>query len=138
MVDLSGQFGERVASRLAEERIIWLITVDGMGRPQPRPVWFLWDGESIWIYSRPNTAKIGHLRSNPQVALHMDGDGQGGDIVVILGEAKVDQDAPPADQYPAYVEKYDWGFKRLGLSAGSFAERYSVAIRVKPLSLRGH
>jgi hypothetical protein len=36
MIDLTTEFGRRVAQRLAEERIIWLTTMDAAGFPQPK------------------------------------------------------------------------------------------------------
>jgi PPOX class probable F420-dependent enzyme len=138
MIDLTTEFGRRAARRLEEERIIWLTTVDAEGMPQPRPVWFWWDGQTFLIYSQPNTHKLGHIARNPQVALHFDGDGQGGNIVVFSGEARLAPEAPPANQVPAYVQKYQPGFTRIRMSANEFAESYSVALRVTPTSLRGH
>ena len=78
------------------------------------------------------------LTQRPQVALNLDGDGLGGDIVVFIGEARLDPSAPPADQIPAYVEKYQPGFTRIGITAAQFALSYSVAIRLTPDKLRGH
>ncbi|MCB0205763.1 MAG: TIGR03667 family PPOX class F420-dependent oxidoreductase, partial [Anaerolineae bacterium] len=75
---------------------------------------------------------------NPRVALNLDGDGMGGDIVVLTGVAQIDPAAPPADQVPAYVEKYADGFARIGMTAQQFAGVYSVAIRVAVNGLRGH
>lgn len=138
MIDTTTEFGQRVARRLAEERIAWLTTVDSNGTPQPRPVWFLWEDETFLIYSRPGTAKLRHIVERPQVALNLDGDGLGGDIVVFAGQADLDPAAPPADQVPAYVAKYQPGFARIGLTAAEFAASYSVAVRVTPLKLRGH
>lgn len=138
MIDTTTEFGRRVARRLSAERIIWLTTVGGNGTPQPRPVWFLWDGESFLIYSRPNTAKLKHVAAQPQVALNLDGDGLGGDIVVVTGRAAIDHAAPPADQVPAYAEKYRDGFRRINMSPAEFAQSYSVAIRIWPEALRGH
>ena len=43
MIDFTTEFGKRADSRLKEDHIIWLTTVDVLGKPQPRPVWFLWD-----------------------------------------------------------------------------------------------
>ncbi|MFQ5612516.1 MAG: hypothetical protein ACE5H9_10325 [Anaerolineae bacterium] len=40
-IDLSTEFGLRVARRLREERIIWLTTLRADQTPQPSPVWFL-------------------------------------------------------------------------------------------------
>lgn len=138
MIDTTTEFGRRVARRLGAERIIWLTTVGGNGTPQTRPVWFLWDGESFLIYSRPNTAKLKHLAARPQVSLNLDGDGLGGDIVVFTGRAALDPGAPPADQVPAYAEKYRDGFRRINMSPADFANTYSEAIRVWPEALRGH
>ncbi len=138
MIDLSTEFGQRVQRRLTEERIIWLTTVSEGSRPQPRPVWFLWDGETFLIYSRPNTFKLQHIAKNPQVALNFDGDRVGGDIVVFVGDAQISQDDPSADRMASYVEKYREGMQRLQMTPEEFGKAYSVAIRVKPNKLRGH
>jgi PPOX class probable F420-dependent enzyme len=138
MIDLSTEFGKRIQRRLKEERIIWLTTISSSLMPQPRPVWFLWDGESFLIYSRRGTFKQVHIQNNPMVSLHFDGDGMGGDIVVFMGEARLDETTPPADQIPEYVEKYSDGFTRIGMSKEEFAHTYSVAIRVLPIKVRGH
>jgi PPOX class probable F420-dependent enzyme len=138
MIDLSTEFGQRVQRRLTEERIIWFTTVSEGSAPQPRPVWFLWDGETFLIYSRPNTYKLKHIRHNANVSLNLDGNGMGGDIVVFTGKARFVEDAPPADQVPEYVEKYQEGFRRLGMSNEEFANTYSETIQVIPLKLRGH
>ncbi|MEI2693404.1 MAG: TIGR03667 family PPOX class F420-dependent oxidoreductase [Anaerolineae bacterium] len=138
MIDTTAEFGQRVTCRLAEERIVWLTTIDNNATPQPRPVWFLWDGETFLIYSRPDTAKLRHVAERPQVALHLDSDGQGGDIVVFTGQAEIDQTAPSADQEPAYLAKYQSGLAHLGMTPAEFAANYSVALRVRPLKLRGH
>ncbi len=138
MIDTNTEFGSRVTRRLAEERIIWLTTVSADDTPQPRPVWFLWDGESFLVYSKPGTYKLHHIAHNPKVALNLDGDGQGGDIVIFTGEAAVDENVPPADQLPAYAEKYQVGFQRIQMTPAEFAATYSIAIRIKVTGLRGH
>ena len=137
-IDTSTEFGQRVARRLREERIGWLTTVGPDGTPQPSPIWFLWDGATILIYSQPNTPKLRNIARNPKVALNLDGDGQGGDIVILTGEARVAPDAPPAKDYPEYVEKYRQGLVRIGMTPEQFTDSYSVAICMTPTRLRGH
>ncbi len=137
-LDLTTPFGERVARRLREERIIWLVTIDAQGRPQPSPVWFWWDGESFLIYSQRGRGKLRNIQRHPQVALHFDSDGRGGDIIVFTGSAQLDPDAPPAHQHAAYAQKYQWGFERLHKTAEEFAADYAIALRVTPDSVRGH
>jgi PPOX class probable F420-dependent enzyme len=138
--DLSTPFGERVLRRLRDERLIWLTTVDAKGMPQPTPVWFLWDEatSTILIYSRADAKRLAHLQQDPRVALNFDGNGRGGDIIVITGQAQVSSDDPPADQLPTYVEKYHDFIARSYTTPEKFASLYSVALRIRPSAIRGH
>lgn len=138
--DPSTPFGERVARRLHDERLIWLTTVDAKGTPQPTPVWFLWDetASTFLIYSRTDAKRLVHLRQNSRVALNFDGNGSGGNIIVITGQALVSSDDPPADQLPSYVEKYRNFIARSYSTPEHFASIYSVALRIRPIAIRGH
>ncbi len=136
-IDTATDFGARVARRLDEEIVIWLTTVDSHSTPQPRPVWFLWDGEAFLIYSMPDTHKVDHIHRGSRVALNLNTDETGGDVVVITGDAFADPHAPPADQNEAYVAKYAKHIKNIGYTPESFAAAYSVPIRVTPIDLRG-
>lgn len=138
MLDLTTEFGERVSRRLGEEEIIWLTTVGADGTPQPSPVWFLWDGETILIYSRDNAPKIKNIARNPRVALSLNTDPLGEDVVILIGDARVDQDAPSALALPEYLLKYRDGIERIGMTPENFAAAYSVALRVTPTKLRGY
>jgi PPOX class probable F420-dependent enzyme len=138
VIDESTEFGARAARRLREEPLAWLTTVDGRGTPQPVPVWFLWDGaDGILLYSRPGTAKLRNVEVNPRVSLHLDGNGQGGDIVVCIGAARVSDD-PPADRVPEYVEKYGELVERNRWTPESFAADYAVPLRITITRIRGH
>jgi PPOX class probable F420-dependent enzyme len=137
-IDTSTPFGERAQRRLRDDKVGWLTTVSQDGTPQPVPVWFLWDGgSSFLIYSRPNTAKLRNIAERPRVSLHLDGNGQGGDVVVVLGDAGLSDD-PPAHALPGYVEKYREFIARNDWTPESFAADYSVPLRVEATQLRGH
>ena len=138
--DSSTPFGERVARRLRDERLIWFTTVDAKGMPQPTPVWFLWDetNSTMLIYSRADAKRLVHLQQNPRVALNFDGNGTGGDIIVITGEARVSTDDPPADRLPIYAEKYRDFIARRYETPEKFASIYPIALRIRPISVRGH
>jgi PPOX class probable F420-dependent enzyme len=136
-LDTTTPFGERAAHRLREDKLAWLTTVSADGTPQPVPVWFLWDGaESFLIYSKPHTAKLRNIATRPRVSLHLDGNGQGGDIVVVLGDAAVTSDRP-ASAIPDYVEKYGAFIARNTWTPESFAADYSVPLRIEATGLRG-
>ncbi len=135
-IDTRTPFGERAARRLRDEPLAWLVTVSPAGQPQPSPVWFEWDGSSILLYSKPDTPKLRNIAANPRVSLHLDGDGDGGDIVIVSGTAAQSDDAP-ADQAPTYIAKYGTFIERNGWTPASFAADYSVALRIEPTRLRG-
>ena len=108
----------------------------GNGQPQTSPVWFLVADDELIVYSLPDTARVTNIQSNPRVALNLDGNGQGGAIVTIEGEARIDPDYPAADQVPEYVEKYESFMARNGWTPDIFAARYSTPIRITPTRSR--
>jgi PPOX class probable F420-dependent enzyme len=136
-IDTGTEFGARAERRFREELIGWLATVAADGTPQPTPVWFLWDGRSFLLYSKPGTPKLRNIERNPRVSLHLDGDGRGGDIVVVTGSLRPSDD-PPANEVAPYVSKYAGAIDRLGTEPAGFAASYSVALRLEPDRLRGH
>ena len=138
LVDPKSEFGSRVARRLRDELVIWLVTVNPRGTPQPSLVWFLHDADEVLIYSKPGTPKVRNIELNPRVAVNLDSDKRGGDMIVIEGEARIVPDAPAADAVAEYVAKYRARISGIGMDPASFANAYSVAIRVRPLRLRGH
>jgi PPOX class probable F420-dependent enzyme len=125
--DLTGQIEER----LVNDKIVWLTTVTPSGRPAPRPVWFMWDGTAVIIYSLPNGAKIKHIAANDQISLHFNSTPGGGDVVVISGRAEVLQGAPPPSEVPGMLDKYLDTIKAMGYTEDWY-DSYSTAIRVTP------
>ena len=137
VIDEGTEFGARVARRLREESVVWLTTMTPSGAPLPRPVGFLWDGgEVVSMYSQPG-ARVRNIAANPKVTLNFDGDGRGGDIVVLSGTAQADRDAPAADANPPYLEKYAAQIERFGMTPASYAARFSVPIRIRLTRLDG-
>ncbi|NNF09938.1 MAG: TIGR03667 family PPOX class F420-dependent oxidoreductase, partial [Acidimicrobiia bacterium] len=98
-------FGERVRRRLEAEVVGWLTTVDKDGTPRPSPIWFLWEGDSMLIYSKDGTSRTHNLERNPACAFNFDGNGTGGDIIVLEGSAVVSED-PPSTDVADYQAKY--------------------------------
>jgi PPOX class probable F420-dependent enzyme len=122
--------------RLAREVVIWLTTVRPDGQPQTSPVWFVWDGRCFLIYSMPRSQKVPNIQGNPMVSLNLDGDGTGGGIVTIEGQARIDDGAPSANEAETYVDKYRRLIQDMGAEPEPFAKEYSTAIRVTPTRRR--
>jgi PPOX class probable F420-dependent enzyme len=136
--DAGTPFGDRVRERLVDERVIWLTTVGADGTPQPNPVWFLWqEPDSVLLYNRLGAHRIAHVAEQPRVALNFNSDGQGGDIVVLTGTARVLADAPLAHENPAYAAKYGEAAARIGGSPEQFAAQYPTALEITLDRVRG-
>ena len=137
-MDFNSKPGRAAKRLLDSEYVIWLTTVGSNLTPQPRPVWFIWDGDAVLIFSQPGGAKLKHIRQHPRVSLHFNTDREGGENILILtGSAALPPDAPPASAVAAYVKKYKKGMADLDMTPESFSKSYSVAIRIVPTHLRG-
>jgi PPOX class probable F420-dependent enzyme len=137
MTDWTGEISRHVEKRLHDDLVIWLTTVGDDEGPHPRPVWFVWTGDSFTIYSQPNTWKLRHISHRPRVSLHLNSDEAGDDVVVFLGQASIIEGGLPADRDQPYLKKYRQGMANLGMSPEEFARDYSVAVRVTPTGFRG-
>jgi PPOX class probable F420-dependent enzyme len=132
MYGMAFELTERIERHLTGDLIAWLTTVTPAGRPAPRPVWFVWDGAAIIIYSLNRGAKLRHIQANDQVAVHFNSNADGGDIVVISGRAEFVPDAPPPSQFPGLLDKYAAAISRMGQTAQWYDDEYGVALRVTP------
>jgi PPOX class probable F420-dependent enzyme len=137
VIDEGSEFGARVARHLREEKVVWLTTVTPSGAPLPRPVGFLWDGgQTVSVYSQPG-ARVRNIARNPKVTLNFGGDGNGGDIVVLSGTAEVNESGPSAAENAAWAAKYAAEWERGGMTAESFAQRFSVPLRIRITDVHG-
>ena len=96
------------------------------------PVWFLRDGESFLVYSRPGVRKLRNIEANPEINLNLNSNADGGDVVRAECVAEVLADAPPATEVGPYLEGYPEGIARIGLDPDGFARAYSVVVRATP------
>jgi PPOX class probable F420-dependent enzyme len=128
-IDPNDPRGAEVIGRLRNDRISWLTTVAADGTPQTSPIWFLWNGDEIFLYSL-ESARARNVANHPRVSLHLDGNGMGGDIVVIEGTASIDDQAPSCADNPEYLAKYGPVMEANGWFPEWFAERYSVPVRI--------
>jgi PPOX class probable F420-dependent enzyme len=136
VLDLDSPAGVRADRRLRTEQILWLTTVRADGQPQSSPVWFLWDGEALLVFSQPDAQKLRNLAGNPRVAVHLESDGTGDEVLTIDGTAAVDPDAPPSNRIEEYRVKYREGIRAMGITPDELARDFSVALRIRPTRVR--
>ena len=123
------------ARRLSDESVAWLTTAGSDGQPQSSPVWFLWDGSSLWLRSQAQAGKVRNIKANPRVAVHLADDGQGGNIVTIEGRASFED--VPQELLATYLSKYDDAIRHeLKTSPEQLAADYPTTIRITPTRAR--
>ncbi len=130
--DTGSDVDRHALERLETDTIGWLTTVTPDGQPQTFPIWFLWeDGEAL-IYSDRRAKRNVNIAHNPRVSLHLNDNGTGGDVVVLEGEARIDETAPDVPDHAAYLAKYGDRIIASFNSAAEMATVYNVPIRIRP------
>jgi PPOX class probable F420-dependent enzyme len=119
---------QEVSSRLESDHYGWLSTVAKSGQPVPRLVWFYLDGTDVIVYSMPGAAKVRHIEARSRVSLNLDSDGNGAGIIIVGGNAVVDEVGVDPRQDKAYWGKYSEDAEKFGLTEAIAA--YSTRLRI--------
>lgn len=121
-----------IRTELENQSVIWLGSTRPDGTPHVVPTWFLWDGQSILLFSKPDAQKVRNMRANPRVMVAV-GD-PGPDFDVELAEAIAEVvDPPTRPSVPdAFVAKYAGMAARAGLTMARFADVYQQPVRIRP------
>ena len=134
--DPSTKAGARALLRLETELIGWLTTTSRDGQPQSSPIWFLWIGDEILVYSGKRAPRNGNVAARPRVAFNLNSNPTGGDVVTMEGEARVDLTYTAPDANPTYLVKYRGLLDETGWTPAYFAAEYPLPILVRPTRWR--
>ncbi len=133
ILDLTQERHAHIDQRLRNDFVIWLNSVRPDNRPHAVVVWFLWDGETILIFSRPKNQKVVNIRHNSNVLLGLDNTNNGNDPVTIEGTAQLLPQGDISATLQAYVQKYGDSIKNdLGSTPEQMAAQFSQGIRITP------
>ena len=132
VLDVTQQRHAHIDQRLHNDYVIWLNSVRPDGRPHSVVVWFLWDGETVLIFSKPKNQKVYNIQKNSNVVLGLDNTNNGADPITLEGTATLLAPNEASPTLEAYVKKYGQGIKGLGSTPEQMASDYSQAIRITP------
>ena len=123
---------QSIRSGLENQSVVWLSSTRPDGCPHVVPTWFLWDGRSILVFSKPNAQKVRNLRADPRVMVAV-GD-PNPDFDVELVEAIAEVAALPTDPAVpyAFANKYARIAAQAGLTMERFADVYQQPIWIRP------
>jgi PPOX class probable F420-dependent enzyme len=135
-LDPASQDGTRALRRLVSEKIGWLTTVNPAGQPQASPIWFLWEGRTLLVYSHRRAPRNHNIEHDEQVAFNLNTDVNGDDVVTMEGIARVVSEGPPASGNEPYLDKYREMIADYGWTNDWFAGEYPVLLRITPTRWR--
>jgi PPOX class probable F420-dependent enzyme len=121
---------------LEEDIVGWLATVTADGRVQTSPIAFLWDGETLLIYSAPDAPKVRNIGGHPQVSFQLNSDEYGDRVLIVEGIAAVDAEAPAWADNPAMVAKYHDHMAHWNLDEAENSRQMAAPIRIRPTRVR--
>ncbi|WP_329123073.1 pyridoxamine 5'-phosphate oxidase family protein [Streptomyces sp. NBC_01465] len=105
-----------VLARLESELDIWVASADADGVPCLVALWFVWDGEALWLATRLTNPTGRNLRSGGRTRLAL---GHTRDVVLIDGEVETfTLSEVPARAADAFTERTGWDPREEG---GSYA-----------------
>jgi PPOX class probable F420-dependent enzyme len=121
-----------VEARLQASRVAWLSTTSADGVPAIVPVWFVWDGASFLVFSKPHARKVRNISQNGRVMLAIGEPEDDFDVQLIEGRAEL-LDGAVGDRLRAEIAtKYRAWLDGIGLETDEFDATYAQAIRITP------
>lgn len=97
---------------MASERVVRIATVNSDGEPHVAPLWFVWHGGALWIWSLIRSRRWSDLEAGSRVACCVDA---GVSYEELRGAVLYGRFARPADDDPAFAEaKRAFGAKYWG------------------------
>ena len=129
----------RIERFLEREPVIWLSSIRTDGAPHLVPTWFVWDGETIVIRSKPHARKVRNLTHEPRAMVALGDAEDDFDVGLLEAHAQVSVgDAIEVEPLPgAFLRKYGERIAALGLTPAQFAATYSATIRLTPTRALG-
>lgn len=95
-----------VLERLGAERDIWVSTAHPDHGPHQVPLWFLWDGQAVWMCTGAGSATARNVREEPRVRLALP---DTFDVVLLQGAAECFAAREvPKDAADAFAGKFGW------------------------------
>jgi nitroimidazol reductase NimA-like FMN-containing flavoprotein (pyridoxamine 5'-phosphate oxidase superfamily) len=93
-------------------RSIWVSTTRPDGRPHAVPVWYVWQGRSVYFISGRQLQKSKNIAHQPWIIVHA---GDGDDVIILEGPADIVTDR-------AELEKVDAAYRAKYVDPGSGAQ----------------
>jgi hypothetical protein len=109
-------------SFLGEERMCRVATVGASGRPHNSPLWFVWDGQALWLNSIVKSQRWTDISRNPDVSVVVDGGHDFGELrgAELLGRLQQVGEAPRTSAIDPQLEQPELLFAQKYTGSSTF------------------
>lgn len=97
--DVTAELAKPRSREMLDRDMARLAYVSGDGTPRVIPIGITWNGTEIVMCTTPNAPKVASLRTNPAVALTIDTEVHPPTILLLRGEAVLDEVEGIPDEY---------------------------------------
>jgi len=63
---------DEIDAFLSSQRVCRVATIGAQDRPHVAPLWFVWDGSALWLYSIVKSQRWSDIQRRPQLAIVID------------------------------------------------------------------
>lgn len=102
---MTAEFSPEAAAFLSRPLLGRLATASPDGQPHVVPVWYLLEGEELWISSFKSTRKVVDLRRNPKCAIVIDVENAEGGLTAVTIEGRAELVSEPHDEVRGIIER---------------------------------
>jgi nitroimidazol reductase NimA-like FMN-containing flavoprotein (pyridoxamine 5'-phosphate oxidase superfamily) len=109
---------------LTEQRTCRVGTVNAAGQPHVTPLWFAWDGTSVWLYSLVRSQRWKDVVRDPRIAVSVDTGEDYAELrgVEIIGQATVVGESPRCGRFDEAVSEPERLFAEKYFEGAPFAD----------------
>jgi PPOX class probable F420-dependent enzyme len=122
----------RIDGLLRTQSTVWLSTAAPDGTPHLVPIWFSWDGERLFVASKPNARKVRNLRDNPRLMIALGEPDDDFDVGLVEAEAELPAATTSEMLPPGHLAKYARQMRQVGIDPAEYATTYSQPVLIRP------
>jgi hypothetical protein len=126
---------EELETRVNEEHVAALVTLNEDGSPHVAPVWYLHRAGSLQIVTSESYAKTRNIRRDPRVALSIASDSEPYWYVVFEGEATIDEQNVEQSTFDICI-RYQGEEAGAAYARELLAESGTVVLRISPTHIK--
>jgi hypothetical protein len=125
---------DEVDAFLRDQHTCRVATVGGEGQPHVAPLWFVWDGTSLWLNSIVRSQRWTDLARDPRIAVVVDTGTEFWELrgVEIVGRAEVVGDVPRGSAADPELSEPEQLFGRKYMGGEFMSDGRHAWLRIRP------